>query len=332
MLRFLQVKDLEKVKEAQKMASETGKQDKTGTKGTRAALKALDSPKPSPKPEKAEKIKEPKIDGASVGGKSSDTDFDKFKTDIQKMFTTLDGKMAVRIEELDKKFTGMFEKFGKELASLRSEVAESKTSIDNVSKKVDEIEISLEFQSKRLSDSKEKQTADLEKAKSDMDKKIEELNQKQLLMEKQDRKYNLIFYGFPEERNENVVEKLKLIFIKDLSIDPFRVERMQFNHGHRMPSEATGAPKPIILRFSSYADRDLVLSCAYKLAGSRRRIVTDLPVMMKKERNRLAKEAYEIRKGELLQTRIREKGLSVYLQVRKDENVSWARREVPVVD
>ena len=40
----------------------------TGAKGIRAALKALHSPKPSPKPEKAEKIKEPKIDGASVGG------------------------------------------------------------------------------------------------------------------------------------------------------------------------------------------------------------------------------------------------------------------------
>ena len=47
-------------------------------------------------------------------------------TDIQKMFTTLDGKMAVRIDELDKKFTGMFEKFSKELTNLRSEVAESK--------------------------------------------------------------------------------------------------------------------------------------------------------------------------------------------------------------
>ena len=52
MLRFLQVKDSEKVKEFKKMTSEIGKQDKTGAKGTRAALKALDSPKPSPKPEK----------------------------------------------------------------------------------------------------------------------------------------------------------------------------------------------------------------------------------------------------------------------------------------
>ena len=92
------------------------------------------------------------------------------------MFTALDGKMVVHIDELDKKFTGMFEKLGKELAGLRSEVAESKTSIDNVSKKGDEIETSLECQSKRLSESEAKQAAYLEEAKSDMDKKIEELN------------------------------------------------------------------------------------------------------------------------------------------------------------
>ena len=54
---------------------------------------------------------------------------------------------------------------------------------------------------------------------------------------------------------------------------------------------------------------------------------------MKKERNRLATEAYKIRKGlkgEKLKTRIREKGLSVYLQVRKTDADAWVRRDIPV--
>ena len=75
-----------------------------------------------------------------------------------------------------KQYTMSKEVISKELTDLRSEVAESKTSIDNVSKKVDEIEKSLEFQSKRLSESEEKHTTYLERAKADMDKKIEELN------------------------------------------------------------------------------------------------------------------------------------------------------------
>ena len=111
-------------------------------------------------------------------------------------------------------------------------------------------------------------------------------------------------------------------------MDMHTVHRMQFIHGHRLPSEITKAPKPIILRFASFADRDLMLSNAYKLAGTKRRIVSDLPVVMKKERNRLSKEAYKIRHVEELQTRIKDKGLDIYLQVRKDKDHDWIRRNV----
>ena len=243
--------------------------------------------------------------------------------------------MTGRIDELDRKFTNIWENFGKELANIKGELAESKSTIADVAKKVEELERNIDFHNDKITDNEQKQSDDLEKVKSEMDSKIEQLNQKLLLLEKQDRKYNLIFYGFPEGPNENVVEKLKSMFIKDLKIDQSRVEGMMFNHGHRMPSEVIGAPKPIILRFASYADRDLVLSQSYKLGGTKRRIVTDLPISMKKERNRLAKEAFKIRKGfkgEKFQTRIREKGLTVYLQVRKDENDTWVRRDVPVED
>ena len=246
-------------------------------------------------------------------GKTSNLHFEGFKSDIQKMFKNIDSKMTDKIDKLDKKFTGLFENFGKELASLKGDLAESKTTIKNVPEKVDEIETSLEFHSNKIIENDEKQKEELEKAKTELDENNTELKQKLLTLEKQDSKYNLIFYGFPETTNENVVDTLKIIFINDLRIDPVRVERIKFNHGHRMPSEATGAPKPIILRFASYADRDMVLSHSFKLAGTRRRIVTDLPFSMKKERNRLAKEAFKIRKGENFQTRIREKGLSVFL-------------------
>lgn len=37
------------------------------------------------------------------------------------------------------------------------------------------------------------------------------------------------------------------------------------------------------------------------------------------EKSKLAKEAYEIRKEELMKTRIKEQGLSVHLEVRKSK-------------
>lgn len=147
-----------------------------------------------------------------------------------------------------------------------------------------------------------------------------------MLQEKQDRKYNLLFYGIPEEQDENLDDKLKTLFLDDLGLDYDRVNNMYFVHSHRMPSKSPG-PKPVILRFCQYQDRDLVLSKSYKLAGSKRRIISDLPVIMKAERARLAKIAYKIRKDEKLKTRIKDKGLDVYLEVRKDDKDQWIRRD-----
>ena len=190
------------------------------------------------------------------------------------------------------------------------------------------MEESLNFQGVTLTENDEKQKASLNKVKAEIDTKIQELNQKILLMEKQDRKYNLLFYGFPEEGSENLFDKLRNVFVKDLDIDHYTVDNMYFTHGHRMPAENQQGPRPIILRFAHYGDRELVLSRAYKLEGSKRRILSDLPVVMKKERRRLAKQAFTIRKDEELQTRIKDKGLDVFLEVRKKSTDSWVRREV----
>ena len=88
------------------------------------------------------------------------------------------------------------------------------------------------------------------------------------IYEKHDRKYNLLFYGFPEERSEHIFDKFRKVFVNDLGIDPYTVDNMYFVHGHRLPTENEEGPKPAMLRFAHYGDRDIVLSNAYKLAGT----------------------------------------------------------------
>ena len=222
----------------------------------------------------------------------------------------------------------MFTEIKEDIKSVRAEVLEAKADVEEVKTRLDTVEESLNFQGVTLTENEEKQKASLNKVKAEIDSKIQELNQKMLLMEKQDRKYNLLFYGFPEEGSENLFDKLRNIFVKDLDIDQYTVDKMYFTHGHRMPAENQQGPRPIILRFAHYGDRELVLSRAYKLGGSKRRILSDLPVVMKKERRRLAKQAFTIRKDEELQTRIKDKGLDVFLEVRKESTDSWVRREV----
>ena len=89
-------------------------------------------------------------------------------------------------------------------------------------------------------------------------------------------------------------------------------------------------PNPVILRFSSFDDRELVLSHAKNLLNTGKRILVDLPTKMKIERNRIANIAYKVRKEEELQTRIKDKGLDLYLEVRKDRNQKWVRRDTPI--
>ena len=55
----------------------------------------------------------------------------------------------------------------------------------------------------------------------------------------------------------------------------------------------------------------------------------DLPEAMKRERNRLAKIAYDIRQSEEMKTRIRDKGLDMILKVKeKGTNNPWKKRVV----
>ena len=75
------------------------------------------------------------------------------------------------------------------------------------------------------------------------------------MLEKHDRKYNLIFYGFREEAKEDV---LRESFVNDLDLDEERVRNMYFSNGHRIPQKSPG-PKPIIFRFTSFEDRELIL-------------------------------------------------------------------------
>lgn len=254
---------------------------------------------------------------------------------IKALLEKLDNKLETKFKELDMKVTGMFDAFKEslkdEIKSLKEEVAESKLQFDNMKTKVSEIETSIEFNSKTCDEKDKAQSKALDavkdELKNELEVKVKELEDKLQFQEKQDRKYNLLFYGIKEEPEEDVEEKLKQLFIDDLHLNHMRVNNMFIVHGHRIPSKSPG-PKPIILRFARYQDRDLVLSNAYKLGGSKRRILADWPVPMKNERDRLSKIAYKIRKEEELQTRIKDKGLSVYLEVRVDENAKWQKRKV----
>lgn len=277
------------------------------------------------KPDK-DKVKQLKLVQDSDGAVGMALQPSQGDSTIKALLERMEERLDKRFKKLEESITGNFDKLNQEVKTLREEVTDSKAKFVELETKVTEVVKSVEFNSKSCEDNNQAQTEALNKVKEELETKVKALDDKLLLQEKYDRKYNLLFYGIPEESSEDLEDKLKNLFLNDLNLDYSRVSNMNFAHGHRLPSKSPG-PKPIILRFTNYGDRDLVLSNAYKLGGSRRRIIADWPVQMKNERGRLAKVAYKIRKEEKMQTRIKDKGLEVYLEVRKDENDSWAKRK-----
>ena len=86
-----------------------------------------------------------------------------------------------------------------------------------------------------------------------MMERIKSLEDKLKLLEKHNRRYNLLFYGIQETENERVIDKLRTFFKNELKIDRTSVDSMRFTNGHRIPSKGPG-PKPIILRFTFHDD------------------------------------------------------------------------------
>ena len=190
---------------------------------------------------------------------------------------------AQAAQKLEDTIAGNFDKRSEMVKMLRSEVTESKTKFSELETKVTEVVKSVQFCSEKCDAKDKAQTEALQSTKEKLKGDIKKLEDKLLLQEKQDRKYNLLFYGIPEVPGEDIEYTLRDLFTETLELDHTRVNNMYFTHCHRMTSKAAG-PKLIILRFSQYSDRDLVMSSVYKLKGSKRRIVSDLPVPMKKER------------------------------------------------
>ncbi|CAG2230944.1 unnamed protein product [Mytilus edulis] len=164
----------------------------------------------------------------------------------------------------------------------------------------------------------------LEKQKIELQKQIDDLKEQAVLLEKHDRKYNILIYGIDDtKKDENVYAITRKLFSEDMHIDERKANAIPIANAHRVPTHGKG-PKPIIVRFLHFGDKQLIMSNAHNLKGKKIRILDDLPISMKEERYLLSHNAYKIRKRDKLQTRIRAKGAHMTLETRKNSSEEWS--------
>ena len=277
-------------------------------------------------------------------------EFAKFRADLGKMFKDSETRMGKLIKESEnrmseklntiessfsEKIEGLREEMRTDIKVIKDEVESTKSEMmeemNTVKETVSDMEKSVQHNSDRMDNIEEGQKDKIEAATAKLDVKLKELDDKLMLLEKQDRKYNLLFYGFREDKGENVYNVIRQSLINDLNLDEERVRNMYFAAGHRVPTKAAG-PNLIIIRCTSLEDRELILSGSKHYGGMKKRVVVDLPNKMKEQRSTLAKKAYEIRKSEDKQTRIKDKGLDVYLEVRNNASEKWVKRVVEMTN
>ncbi|CAC5408594.1 unnamed protein product [Mytilus coruscus] len=208
-----------------------------------------------------------------------------------------------------------FSKTGQEIKELRQDHNELQKGVEAMELNVQSLEVEK-----------------LESMRQSFETKMNNLQEKQLLLEKHDRKYNVLVYGMAEKSDENIWAVLDNLMINYLNnLDKPKVDSFPLANAHRIPArQNTGErkrPNPIIIRFMHYADKQFFLSHGSNLAGKNIRMVDDLPPCMKEARNELAKIEYKIRSEEKLKTRIGHSGVTVILETRHSSRDHWQVRK-----
>ena len=125
----------------------------------------------------------------------------------------------------------------------------------------------------------------LEAENEELRLKIRELEENNDKLESQSRRENLLFYGIPESENESWKDTENKVndILKSIDIDPTPIV---IQRCHRLTS--TAKPRPVIVKFLRFKDRELIFSEAMKkLKSTPYRVSEDFTKRIRELRKKL---------------------------------------------
>lgn len=266
--------------------------------------------------------------------------------ELKSLILGLDGKVSgfsKQLDTIETKITNMSETISEvkaEVTSVKTDLKSTQHQLKCIKDSHEELErgvqaMDLQFsehiesEAKKFSDYVESEGKKLELIKENIQLKIDKVREQQILLEKHDRKYNVLIYGLKEEKDEKINERIYDFMVNDLNIEKKRADNIPLANVHRIPSRDRShrGPDTVIVRFIHFPDKQFFLSKGSNLAKKKIRMLDDLPVCMKACRHDLANIAYRIRTHERLQTRIRVVGTHLILQTRLNARDTWQKRE-----
>ncbi|CAC5362754.1 unnamed protein product [Mytilus coruscus] len=155
---------------------------------------------------------------------------DKKVTVFSEQLTKVESNLTSMIHEVkaDTKVLNVkFETSQKEIKTLRHDFTELERGVQGMDLQLQELE-----------------NEKLVKQKIDFQQQIDDLKEKAILLEKHDRKYNIL-YGIDDSNpEENVYATTQKLFSEELLRDPQKANSMPLANAHRVPTHGKG-PKPI---------------------------------------------------------------------------------------
>ena len=174
-------------------------------------------------------------------------------------------KIELKVDLIEKSVNRLNSKF----SDMEIKVTTMENKIRDIDKSVSFINEMYETQKCELAQSKEdlerleKQCEKIGREIDDSKKREELANEKLLDLEARSMRENLIFYGLAEQTSgmENCESLVKNFITTKLGID---ASGMSFDRAHRLGGQRARKPRPIVVKFHRYADREAVRQKSYE--------------------------------------------------------------------
>ena len=140
---------------------------------------------------------------------------------------------------------------------------------DNLDKKVKELKLD-NIQLKQQNETLSNQVTDLTTTVISLEIRVLETEKKNEQLEAQSRRENLKFHGINEDENETWDQsetKIRDYLVTELELDGANIK---IERAHRLPSKSK--PRPIIVKFSHFKDKDEVLKSTALNVRSERKL------------------------------------------------------------
>lgn len=164
---------------------------------------------------------------------------------------------------------------------LQSQLDAARGEVSTLTKKVKELEESLEFTQKEQDDVVQR----VETCESEQFRQEEELLRQAIYS----RRWNLIFHGIEEQEEEHCENLVKHVLSSDLNIPREKANTIMFCGVHRLGKKRRNStkPRPVIARFTCRSERDSVWRRKSMLKDSRINLSEDLPKRIRDVRKKV---------------------------------------------